>query len=216
MTAIVPHGEALPVIRRRGKELRERFAAGVALVVLSPVFAACAVAVAFEGAVRPNARGPIFFREKRVSRGRVFDLLKFRVLDRKALESIGPGPTHIARLEREGRLTVVGRVLKQWYLDELPQLWNIARGDMFLIGTRPWPIELYEAHLAEGFTYKRDMPAGLIGPVQAHKGDTTADPVDLDLSYWEEFQNASALRLLVIDLKLIGGSLRVQLEHRGI
>lgn len=203
-------------MRRRGKELRERLVGFVLFVILSPVFLACAVAIKVEGLVRPDARGSVFFKERRISQGREFDLLKFRILSRSATATLGPGPTHIALLEREGQVTKVGRILKQWYLDELPQLLNIVRGDMLLIGTRPWPLDLYEEELARGITRKRDMPAGLIGPVQASKGMASADPLDLDLQYWHELQTAAGWRLFLIDLGIIFRSLRVQLEHRGL
>ena len=203
-------------MRRRGKEARERLVALAFVLVLSPVYLVCAVAIKLEGLFSRDARGPILFSETRISRGREIELLKFRVLTRAALESLQPGPTHIAVLERQGRLTRVGRVLKQWYLDELPQLWNIVRGDMFLIGTRPWPIELYEEEMGRGITRKRDMPAGLVGPVQAAKGQERMDGLSLDLEYWDRFQHASALSLLLIDLKILWRSARVQLEHKGI
>ena len=203
-------------MRRRGKELRERAFAALLFVLTFPLFAACVVAIKLESLIRPSARGPIFFTEKRISRGSEIDLLKFRTLNASALGSLGSGPTHIAVLERQGELTKVGRVLKQWYLDELPQLWNIVRGDMFLIGTRPYPVELYEEELARGITRKRDMPAGLVGPVQAAKGQEDMDGVELDLQYWERFQHASAVRLLLIDLGILWRSARVQLEHKGI
>ena len=202
--------------RRRGKEARERVAAALLLLPLLPVFALCAMAIKVEAILARRARGPVFFAEKRVSRGRVFDLIKFRTLTAAALESLGPGPTHIAKLERVGELSRVGRVIKQWYLDELPQLWNIVRGDMFLIGTRPWPLELYEEELERGITRKRDMPAGLVGPVQARKGDPAADPLKLDLDYWDAFQTYPAWRLLLVDLRVLAGSLGVQLRHEGL
>lgn len=204
------------VLRRRGKEARERFAAGLLLVLVLPVFACCAVAIRLEALVNPKARGPVFFKERRISRGREIELLKFRTLTASAISSLPPGPTHIAVLERRGELTMVGRVLKQWYLDELPQLWNIVRGDMFLIGTRPYPLELYEDELSRGITRKRDMPAGLVGPVQAAKGAEGANDLDLDLEYWDRFQKASAVSLLLLDISILWRSLRVQLQHKGI
>ena len=210
--------------RRRGKEWRERAAAALALGGAAPVFGACAVAIAVEGLLDPTARGPIFLREDRVSRGRVIRLLKFRTLTAPALASLGPGPTHIASLERQGQVTRVGRFLRQWYLDELPQLWNVVRGDMGLIGTRPFPVALYQRELAQGITRKRDMPAGLIGPVQANKGDPSApDPntayrrgLELDAAYWEALQTLSGWDLFVLDLRILLRSARVQLEHKGI
>jgi lipopolysaccharide/colanic/teichoic acid biosynthesis glycosyltransferase len=175
------------------------------------------LAIKLEGLLRPSARGPVFFTEARVAQGRIIRMLKFRILTSEGLASLGSGPTHIAHLERAGKLTRVGRVLKQWYLDELPQLINIARGDIGLIGTRPYPVELYLEEMEQGVTRKRDMPAGLIGPVQSHKGDP-ADPdgVTLDAAYWDLYQHASGARLLLEDLRIIARSVRVQLEHKGI
>ena len=152
-----------------------------------------------------------------MSRGKQFDLLKFRTLDASAVSGLSK-EQYIATFEGQGkrRFTRVGWVLKQWYLDELPQLWNIVRGDMFLIGTRPWPIKMYEDELAKGRTRKRDMPAGLIGLVQSAKGDPNKDSVRLDEEYWEAFKTYSGWRLLVLDTRIILRSLKVQLKHEGI
>jgi lipopolysaccharide/colanic/teichoic acid biosynthesis glycosyltransferase len=198
----------------RAKEIRERTIGAIAFVVTSPLLAAAAIAIKVEGLVDRRARGPVLFREARISHGREIELLKLRTLTREALASLGPGPTHIKHLEESGT-TRVGAVLKAWYLDELPQLWNIARGDMLLIGTRPYPIELYEEELALGVTRKRDMPAGLIGPVQARKGEAF-DPNAADAEYLAALQHWSAWRLLVLDLRILWRSARVVLEHRGL
>lgn len=206
-----------PIVRRRGKEWRERLAAALLLLPLAPVFGLCAAAIKIEALVDRRARGPVFWTEDRISRGRVIKMLKFRTLTRAALDSLGPGPTHIAHLERRGELTRAGRLIRQWYLDELPQLWNIVKGDMFLIGTRPYPLELYEAEMAQGITRKRDMPAGLIGPVQSFKGASVAtDEHTLDAEYWHAFQTLSGWALLKLDLEILRRSLRVQLEHKGV
>jgi lipopolysaccharide/colanic/teichoic acid biosynthesis glycosyltransferase len=206
-----------PVLRRRGKEWRERIVASLAIIPLSPVFLVAASAIKLEGLFDKNARGPVFFTEDRISRGRVIKLLKFRTLTASALASLGPGPTHIAVLEKKGEITRAGRIIRQWYLDELPQLVNIVRGDMFLIGTRPAPIELYEEEMAKGITRKRDMPAGLVGPVQAAKGSSEyGRSVDLDAAYWEAFKSYSAWRMLLLDLRILTRSAKVQLEHKGV
>jgi undecaprenyl phosphate N,N'-diacetylbacillosamine 1-phosphate transferase/sugar transferase EpsL len=105
--------------------------------------------------------------------------------------------------------------MTRWYLDELPQLWNVVRGDMQLIGTRPWPIELYDEEMARGITRKRDMPAGLVGPVQASKGSGD-DGLALDLAYWEAYKTYPAWKLLVLDLRILIRSGKVQLEHKGL
>jgi lipopolysaccharide/colanic/teichoic acid biosynthesis glycosyltransferase len=199
----------------RAKAWRERAVGSVLLVPASPLLAAGAAAIWLEGKLDPRARGPVLFREPRVASGRVIELLKFRTLDASALAELGPGPTHIAMFERAGRMTRSGRLLKQWYLDELPQLWNVARGDIGLVGTRPYPIELYEEELARGITRKRDMPSGLVGPVQSRKG-TPMDALALDLEYWDAVCSLPWWRLLALDVRIILRSLRVLLEHKGI
>jgi lipopolysaccharide/colanic/teichoic acid biosynthesis glycosyltransferase len=86
---------------------------------------------------------------------------------------------------------------------------------MYLIGTRPWPIELYEEEMSRGITRKRDLPAGLVGPVQSRKG-TGDDGLALDLAYWDAFQHYPAWKLLVLDLRILMRSAKVQLEHKGL
>lgn len=203
--------------RRRGKEIRERILALLALIPLAPVFLACALVIKLEGLFDREARGPVFFTEDRIARGRTIKLLKFRTLTASALASLGAGPTHIWHLEYAGRITRAGRFLKRWYLDELPQLLNIVKGDMFLIGTRPAPIDYYEEEMAQGITRKRDMPAGLIGPVQAAKGSPDFERgVELDQKYWEAFTTYSGWRLLLLDLRILARSAKTQIEHKGV
>lgn len=195
--------------------MRERAIAWVLLVPAAPLLALGAAAVWLESRLDRRARGPVFFRERRIAEGRTIELLKFRTLDASALAALGPGPTHIAVHEQAGRMTRSGRLLKQWYLDELPQLWNIARGDMGLVGTRPYPVELYEQELAQGITRKRDMPSGLIGPVQSRKG-TPMDGIALDADYAAAVERLPGWRLLLLDARIVARSLRVLLEHKGI
>lgn len=194
-----------------------RALAFVGLLVLAPLFVILTLAIKLEGLLRRDARGPVLFREARIARGEVFSLLKFRTLTRTALDSLGEGPTHIKHLERAGELTRVGAFLQRYYLDEMPQLINIVRGDMALVGTRPWPIELYEEEMATGVTRKHDMPAGLLGPVQAHKGDENS-PLgqQLDAEYFEAYRAWPWPRLLWLDLKIVMRCLKVMTEGKGL
>lgn len=200
-------------------ELVGKVVALLGLVLLSPVFAAIAAAIKFEGLLRSTARGPVFFVEERMSWGRPFGLIKFRILDRSALSGLGPGPSHIKHLELAGNehVTLVGRFLKRYYLDELPQLFNIIKGDMVLIGTRPWPRELCEEEIARGVTRKLDMPAGLLGPVQAHKGDESSPGgIALDLEYFEAYKTLPLLRLIALDLRIAARCIKVMFEGKGL
>ncbi len=107
------------------RDLFERTAAGLALVVVFPVLAICAVAVFLED------RGPILFRQYRAGKhGRSFLLLKLR-----SMKAMSGGASITVR--NDSRITAVGRRLREYKIDELPQLWNVVRGEMSLIGPRP-------------------------------------------------------------------------------
>lgn len=108
------------------------------LLLLSPVMIVCAILV------RLTSAGPAFFRQDRVGlNGRIFTLLKFRSMYRDAerrraeLEPLNEASGPVFKIRRDPRITPVGRVLRRFSLDELPQLWNVLRGDMSLVGPRP-------------------------------------------------------------------------------
>jgi Undecaprenyl-phosphate galactose phosphotransferase WbaP len=118
-------------------------AAAWALVVLSPVLAACALLVKF------SSPGPVLFSQPRVGRrGRLFRMWKFRTMFQNGDEILArhlendPAAREEWRryykLKKDPRVTPVGRILRRYSLDELPQFWNVLRGDMSLVGPRPY------------------------------------------------------------------------------
>jgi exopolysaccharide biosynthesis polyprenyl glycosylphosphotransferase len=120
------------------KRLVDLAVSGLGLLLLSPVFAAIALAVALDGG------RPIFFRQRRVGlHGRPFDVVKFRSMTRDAearladLSGANEITGHAFKMARDPRVTKVGRFLRRSSLDELPQLWNVLRGEMSLVGPRP-------------------------------------------------------------------------------
>ncbi len=152
------------------KRLADVVVAGLALLLLSPVLAAVALAVRYEG-------GPgIIFRQQRVGiDGRPFDVLKFRSL--KPVDDSESQTTW--NIKHDDRLGPVGRFIRATSLDELPQLWNIVRGDMSLVGPRPERphfVEQFSTHIPR-YTARHRVPAGLTGWAQAHglRGDTSIE-----------------------------------------
>jgi len=152
------------------KRLIDVVVSAVALVVLSPVLAACALAVRLEG-------GPgIIFRQERVGLdNRPFPVLKFRSL--KPVDETESQTNW--NIKHDDRLGPVGRLLRASSLDELPQLWNILRGDMSLVGPRPERphfVDKFSSHIPRYITRHR-VPAGLTGWAQVHglRGDTSIE-----------------------------------------
>jgi len=188
------------------------------LVLLAPVFAFLFVAMGIDMLRCARDRGPWLYREERISRGRVFDLLKFRTLRRAALAGMDPS-SHARMLEAdEGNLTWAGRrLLKPWYLDELPQLWNVVRGDMSLVGPRPWPLPMVANQVAQGLTYRNEFVAGWTGPVQVEKGITEpADYQQLDLGYVRACREDRAAAIVRRDVVLLWRTVRVLARGEGL
>jgi lipopolysaccharide/colanic/teichoic acid biosynthesis glycosyltransferase len=133
----------------------------------------------------PRDRGPFLQTEIRISRGRRFGLLKFRTA------------------RTDGTLTWAGRAfLRRWYLDELPQFVNVLRGDISLVGPRPWPPEMVDRQVAAGKDYRNRVPAGLTGAAQVTKGLGTRYE-ELDLEYVERAAALTGWALVRYDLEIL-------------
>jgi lipopolysaccharide/colanic/teichoic acid biosynthesis glycosyltransferase len=193
------------------KRLFDRVLAAALLAVLSPILVVITAAMLVDVLIVPRDRGPLLRRETRISRGRRFELLKFRTLRRNAT-----GEPRLA--EREpANLTWAGRrILKPWYLDELPQLWNVLRGDISFVGPRPWEPKLVEEQLAAGYDYRLHIMAGLTGPAQVTKGAGEWRYTERDLEYVEKSRTLGGWALVRCDLAILRETLRVMARGEGL
>ncbi len=189
-------------------------AAASLLVVLAPVWAAVLGAMGLDMLRCPQDRGRLLYRELRVSRGRVFQLLKLRTL---RADVLARAEGHARPLEADvSNLTWAGRrVLKPLYLDELPQLLNVLRGDMSLVGPRPWPPPLVESQVARGVDYRLRVPAGWTGPAQVAKG-RDAQFENLDREYVELLETGRAWSIVRYDLRILRRTLATMLRGEGL
>ncbi|MEA2281783.1 MAG: hypothetical protein QOK21_2390 [Solirubrobacteraceae bacterium] len=200
----------LPPVRisstsRAVKRLIDLAGASVALLVTSPVFLVAAVLI------RRDSAGPVFFRQTRLGGGmREFTALKFRTMREQADDrthrdyiratmtaSASVGANGIYKLDRADDVTRVGRWLRRTSLDELPQLLNVLRGDMSLVGPRP--CIPYETEYFKPYHYERFLvPAGLTGlwQVAARAHSTFGEALDMDISYARGWSLGLDLRLL--------------------
>ena len=182
--------------------------AAVALLLLAPVLLVTAIAI------RTTSRGPALFRQMRVTKGgRSFMVYKYRTMTHLGDAQLGDDApdksTAFFKIEDDPRLTKVGKLLRKLSIDELPQLWNVIKGDMSLVGPRPLPLEQVEAN-PELLTPRLEVQAGVTGWWQVNgRSDLSAEEaVRLDLFYIENW--SLSLDLFVI-LKTIG----VLLGRRG-
>lgn len=196
------------------KRALDLIVAGGLLLLLLPVLLVVLVAFALDILLAPKYRGPLLYREARISRGRTFELLKFRTLRADVLDRAAG---HARLLEADAaNLTWVGRrLLKPWYLDEVPQLLNVLRGDISLVGPRPWPPELVDRQVAEGLTYRNEITAGLTGPAQVTKG-SGRQFADLDLDYVQRLRTLSSWALVRYDLEILRRTVAVIARGQGL
>jgi lipopolysaccharide/colanic/teichoic acid biosynthesis glycosyltransferase len=194
------------------KQLLDKTFAFLMLLLFSPVILALFVLMAIDMLLRRQDRGPFFYRERRISGGRPFDLLKLRTLRSDVLDG-----KHARLLEADpANLTWAGKhVLKPWYLDEVPQLLNVLKGDMSLVGPRPWPPHLVEQQVAEGHTYRNEVPAGLTGLAQVSKGSDQQFQ-DLDIQYVKRYRKLGGWSLARYDLSVLASTLRVIARGEGL
>ena len=207
LRALNPHGWQFGL-----KHVLGRTIALALLVLLAPLLLAVALAV------KLTSRGPLLFRQRRIGRdGQHFDLLKFRSMtlppgggDRKADrrhlravdDDLGPGGVEHDRQ----RLTPVGRFIRQTSLDELPQLWNVVRGEMTLVGPRPERPEFVElfGQSIRRYDERHRVKSGITGWAQVHglRGRTSlADRVEWDNYYIENWSLWLDLKILLMTLE---------------
>jgi exopolysaccharide biosynthesis polyprenyl glycosylphosphotransferase len=189
------------------KEVFDRVVAGIALVLLSPLFAALA------GAIRLADGGPALFTQTRIGRdGHPFKIYKFRtmVIDAELrLADLQASNDHdgvLFKMRHDPRITAIGGRLRKWSVDELPQLINVFRGEMSLVGPRPaLPDEA--ARYADHVRRRLVVKPGITGMWQVNgRSDLSWDEtVRLDLRYVENWSFALDLQILWKTLWVIGG-----------
>ncbi len=191
---------------RWGKALFDKAFASVALVGLSPILLGAAVAV------RLTSKGPILFRSERIGVGGApFEMLKFRsmVVDadrvKSDLESDADGV--LFKIKNDPRVTRVGRLLRKYSIDELPQLINVLRGDMSVVGPRP-PLRSEVEQYDEGVVRRLLVKQGITGlwQVSGRSDLSWEDTVRLDLDYVENWSLMRDMQIIWRTVRAVAGS----------
>jgi len=182
------------------KRILDFAVASITLVVLSPLLLLISALILVDGG------GPVLFRQTRVGQqGRPFRMLKFRTMVVNAeqlLPELVPFDKlrePMFKLPRDPRVTLVGRILRRASLDELPQLLNVVRGDMSLVGPRPEQIELVQRYTEE-HQFRLTVKPGMTGPMQVYgRGQLTFEErLAVEREYVENLSVARDLRILAL------------------
>ena len=192
-----------------GRRTQDVILSSLALVALSPVMLATAIAIVVDD---PSA-GPVFSQERIGRNGKPFKFYKFRSmcpnaeakLDDLLEQNEMDGP--VFKIKDDPRITRVGKFIRKTSLDELPQLFNILKGEMSFIGPRPERPQIIREYIEEmpEFAYRTRVKAGLAGYAQVYgKYNTTPyDKLKLDLFYIENYSVWLDLKLMLLTLKIL-------------
>jgi len=192
------HSTAYRFTKRTGDILLS----AAALLLLSPVFAAIAVWI------KADSKGPVFFRQKRVGKGKThFMIAKFRTMYTTAPKDM---PTHLVK-NSGAMITKAGHILRKTSLDELPQLWNILKGEMSLVGPRPALYNQYDL-IAERDKYKaNDVRPGLTGLAQI----SGRDELEIETKAKRDGEYIAAMSVKT-DVTILCRTFLSVLKHEGV
>jgi exopolysaccharide biosynthesis polyprenyl glycosylphosphotransferase len=195
---ILTRNDGLTFEQRFIKRTMDLLASFLGAVLLSPIMILTALAIKFYD------KGPVFFFQDRCTKqGRIFSICKFRSM---TVESEKEGIS-IPVTDKDPRITPVGAFIRKYRIDELPQLFNIIKGDMSLVGPRPERIEhvkIYTKEIPE-FEYRLKVKGGLTGLAQVYgKYNTTAyDKLKLDLMYIQNYSFLQDIEIIFKTLKIL-------------
>ena len=181
------------------KRLLDIVISAVALVVLSPIFLVTAIAI------KATDHGPVFYKQIRLTKdGKEFGILKFRSM---RVDAEKDGVARLSSGEHDDRITPVGRVIRACRIDELPQLLNILRGELSIVGPRPERPEIAAQYCEEipGFSLRLQAKAGLTGYAQIYgKYNTTPyDKLVMDLMYIAHPSIVEDLKIMFATVKIL-------------
>jgi exopolysaccharide biosynthesis polyprenyl glycosylphosphotransferase len=200
---LLVRGKGLTFSQRAIKRTMDIILSFIALLLASPIMLIVSLAIKIEDG------GPVFYRQKRVTiGGNVFEILKFRSMIPNAEINGKSQPA----VDNDPRITKVGRFIRATRIDELPQIINILKGDMSIVGPRPERIEHVRKYskIIPEFDFRLSVKGGLTGYAQVYgKYNTTPyDKLRLDLMYIENYS-------LMLDIKLILMTIRIMLKKES-
>ncbi len=200
------------------KRLFDVFFSLCLLILLSPFFFLVFVLIFVEHIFRGCPFASLFYTEIRITQGRQFKFSKFSLFKPSVIKKMRDEGVfiHTKYLEHDGTSnTIIGGILQKIYMDELPQLFSILKGDLSFVGPRPVNLEVFEGYLARGEDDKSVLIAGLTGMVQSYKGSRQVNG-NLDQKYINFCRNNSSWKIVMRDIKIITRTIKVVFSAKGI
>ena len=208
-----------PLPSRWLKSTFDKFFASSLLLIGIPILVILKIAYVVEGILIAENKGPLFFSYNAVSQGKVFPKFKIRLIKTKHIDKEaakrGEWIAYAAEWNSSTR-TYVGGFVKKFYLDEIPQLLNILRGEMSIVGPRPLAVIHYERDCKQGNVSRKLLKGGLLGLGHIMKGNPEFGNPVYEYEYIHQYLRSSNLSLFLLDCKIIIRGLLVVFKGKGL
>lgn len=207
-----------PLNDRFLKTTLDKFIASIILFLCIPILVALKIAYFVEGLLIKDSKGPLFFYYNAVSAGKKIKKWKIRIIKSKFIDAEaalrGEWIAHSAEWVPESR-THVGKFVKKYYLDEIPQFWSVLIGEMSIVGPRPLAVVHYERDMAQGNVTRFLLKGGLLGLGHIKKGTPEMGKADYEYEYLDRYLFESSIGILKLDVSIILAGVRLIFRGGG-
>lgn len=195
-----------PLPSRILKTIFDKLIAILFLTITLPILIILKICFVLEGLIIPENRGPMFFYYNAISDGKVFKKYKIRIIKMKYIDPEGARSgdwiAYSAEWNDNSR-TYIGTVVKNFYLDEIPQFFSVLKGEMSIVGPRPLSVLHTKRDFDQGNVTRKLIKGGLLGLGHINKGTSEMGNPIYEYEYIDKYMNASDFELLFLDLKII-------------
>jgi lipopolysaccharide/colanic/teichoic acid biosynthesis glycosyltransferase len=196
----------------------DRVIAAIMVFLAAPILLLLKISYLIEGWLIPENAGPMFFYYNAVSAGKIIPKYKLRLIKVKYIDPKGAKRhdwlAYSAEWTPDSR-TYVGRFVKKFYLDELPQFYSVLKGDMSIVGPRPLSVLHYKRDRAQGNITRFLLRGGMLGLGHVNKGTPEMGKPIYEYEYVDQYMNRSSLGLLMLDLWVIWRGIVVIVKGGG-
>lgn len=195
-----------PLPQRFLKTIFDKFVSIIFLLCAAPILVLLKICFLIEGILISENKGPMFFYYNAVSNGKEFKKYKIRIIKMKYIDPEGAKKgdwiAYSAEWNDESK-TNIGTIVKNFYLDEIPQFFSVLKGEMSIVGPRPLSVLHTERDLQQGNVTRKLIKGGLLGLGHINKGTSEMGNPIYEYEYIDKYMNASDIELLLLDLKII-------------
>lgn len=195
-----------PLPSRILKTLFDKFIALILISFSTPILIILKICFVIEGLIVPENKGPMFFYYNAISNGKEFKKYKIRIIKMKYIDPEGAKKGDWIAYSAEWNdhsKTYMGTVVKNFYLDEIPQFFSVLKGEMSIVGPRPLSVIHTERDAEQGNVTRKLIKGGLLGLGHINKGTSEMGNPIYEYEYIDKYMNASDFELLFLDLKII-------------